>query len=78
MYNEKVIMSEEKKVFLISVDLLNPKTLFIKLKVFLNISLYFYFFFNCGLAFLFKMHFFKMKTIFFSMFNPDGGIFLLL
>lgn len=33
-------MSEEKKVFLISIDWLNPKTLL--LKVFLNISLYFF------------------------------------
>lgn len=43
MYNEKVIMSEEKKIFLFSVDLLNPKTLLIKLNVFLNITLYFFF-----------------------------------
>lgn len=66
MYNEKVIMSEEKKVFLISMDLLNPKTLL--LKVFLNISL---FFLNCGLALLFRMHFLKMKTLLLSVFNPD-------
>lgn len=45
MYNEKVIMSEEKKVFLISVDLWNPKTLFIKLEV-LNISVGFCVFFK--------------------------------
>lgn len=47
-------MSKEKKVFLISMDLLNPKTLL--LKVFLNISLYFL---KCGLVLLFKMHFLK-------------------
>lgn len=68
MYNEKVIMSEEKKIFLFSVDLLNPKTLLIKLNVFLNITLYF-FFLNCSFASLFI--YFIVKTTFFSMFSSD-------
>lgn len=35
-------MSEEKKVFLISVDLLNPKTLFVKLSLLEYISVFFF------------------------------------
>lgn len=52
-------MSEEKKVFLISVDLLNPKTLFVKLSLLEYISV---FFFNCGLKFLLKMGFFSNQN----------------
>jgi len=71
MYNEKVIMSEERKVFLISVDLLNIKALFIKLKI--TISLFFflivakYFYLKC---------IFIMKLTFVSTFSPDSSYLL--
>lgn len=67
-------MSEEKKIFLFSVDLLNPKTLLIKLNVFLNITLYFFFLIVALHPYLFillwKQHFSRCLAL-------TGGIFLL-